>query len=109
MPTSRAFAFNTGSTISGTEQVGSIAVNSGTTLSGNVVWWAGPDEELGYVIAQAVSGGTMTGANGQPAYLGFYRSDTLTNASFISLANYLAQGQQGRNYTFQTPMMICGI
>ncbi len=93
MPTFRAFAYNTGSTISGTDQLGSIAIGT-TTLGGNVVWWAGPDEDLGYVVAESVSGGTMTGANGQPAFLGFYRSSDLTSSSFIALANYLANGVQ---------------
>ena len=51
MPTSRPFAYNTGSTITGTEQLGSIAIGyptSGFTSTG-LRWWNGPDEDLGYV------------------------------------------------------------
>ena len=49
----RPFAFNSGSTILGTTQVGYIAVSTGTTnySTNNVAWWMGPDEDLGYIIA----------------------------------------------------------
>ena len=61
MATSRPFAFNTGSTITGTIQVGSLAI--GTPTSGfestGLEWWNGPDEELGYVIAQSVPSDTQ--------------------------------------------------
>jgi hypothetical protein len=56
MSTSRPFAYNTGSQISGTDQVGDLAIGTPTVgfeLSG-VKWWNGPDEELGYVIAKPV-------------------------------------------------------
>ena len=56
MATSRPFAYNTGSTITGTEQLGSIAIGyptSGFTSTG-LRWWSGPDEDLGYVIAHTV-------------------------------------------------------
>lgn len=51
MSSARPFAYNTGSSISGTEQVGDLAVGlpSGE-LSGLPSFWNGPDEELGYVI-----------------------------------------------------------
>jgi hypothetical protein len=61
MATSRPFAYNTGSTINGTEQVGSIAIGyptSGFTSTG-LRWWNGPDEDLGYVIAHTVPSGTQ--------------------------------------------------
>jgi hypothetical protein len=61
MSFARPFAFNTGSTISGTIQVGNLAVGyptSGFDATG-LQWWNGPDEELGYVIAQPVSGDTQ--------------------------------------------------
>ena len=61
MATTRPFAYNTGSTISETEQVGDIAVGVGQVRYdedwGGVKWWNGPDEELGYVIAQSVPSG----------------------------------------------------
>jgi hypothetical protein len=56
MATSRPFAYNTGSTISGTEQVGDIAIGTPDVgfVSSGVQWWNGPDEELGYVICKPV-------------------------------------------------------
>ena len=61
MATTRAFAYNSGSTISGTSQVGNLAIgDSSRDYSGNyggVTWWMGPDEELGYVIAFEVPAG----------------------------------------------------
>jgi hypothetical protein len=60
MSTSRPFAYNTGSLISGTTQVGVLAVGfpvSGFTNSPQ--FWNGPNEELGYVIAVPVSGNTQ--------------------------------------------------
>jgi hypothetical protein len=56
MATSRPFAYNTGGSISGTDQVGNIAIgtpNVGFESSG-VQWWNGPDEDLGYVICLPV-------------------------------------------------------
>ena len=97
MATARPFAYNPGATgpITGTEQVGSLAV--GTPTAGfsatGLPWWNGPDEDLGYVIAQSVPGNTQpvpvgTGATG--ASVGFFRSSALTDPSFISLANVIA-------------------
>jgi hypothetical protein len=56
MATSRAFKYNpSGSTISGTTQVGSVSVASDTIDDfGNGGWWNGPDEDLGYVICLPV-------------------------------------------------------
>ena len=57
MATSRPFAYNpSGTPISGTEQVGDIAIGTpdvGFELSG-LKWWNGPDEELGHVICRSV-------------------------------------------------------
>jgi hypothetical protein len=56
MATARPFAYNTGSAIDGTVQVGDLAVGFPTSgfSSTGLVWWNGPDEELGYVIAKSV-------------------------------------------------------
>ncbi len=53
MATYRPFAFNSGSTIPGTTQVGYIAVSTGATdwTINGVTWWMGPDEDSGYIIA----------------------------------------------------------
>jgi hypothetical protein len=61
MATARPFAYNTGAGITGTVQFGYLAV--GTPTAGfsatGLQWWNGPDEDLGYVIAQSVSGNTQ--------------------------------------------------
>ena len=95
MATARPFAYNTGSSIPGTEQVGDLAVgtpSAGFSATG-LPWWNGPDEELGYVIAKSVPGNNQpvpvgTGVTG--ASVGFFRSTALTDPSFISIANYVA-------------------
>ena len=96
MATARPFSYNTGSTITGTEQVGNIAVGYPTNgfSSTGLKWWNGPDEDLGYVIAHQTPSG-QSGADGDTAYLGFWRSDDLSEASFISLANTVS----GQSFT----------
>lgn len=59
MATTRPFSYNTGSPISGTIQVGNLAVGYPTSGFTGMEWWNGPDESLGYVIAQPVSGDTQ--------------------------------------------------
>ena len=93
MATARPFAYNTGSPIDGTEQVGSLSVGTPTSgFTNNPQYWNGPDEELGYVIAYPVSGGTHpTPIPGVFAYLGFLgtknMSNPLSEATFIELTN----------------------
>lgn len=92
MATSRPFAFNPippSSPISGTTQVGDFAVGFPLTgFTNTPQYWNGPDEDLGYVIAVPVSGNTQpTPISGVTASVGFYRSDDLTNNSFIDLTN----------------------
>lgn len=93
MSTSRPFAYNTGNTISGTEQLGDLAIGIDSLdyseQPGGVQWWNGPDEDLGYIICVPVSGGTQPNPLGIPAYVGFKRSVTKTEQSFVSLVNQL--------------------
>lgn len=95
MSTTRPFAYNTGTTIGGTSQVGDIAI--GTTNQeyssniGGIPWWMGPDEDNGFVIAVPVSGNTQpTPIPGTFASLKFYRTKTLTDNDFVGLSNYVA-------------------
>ena len=60
MSTTRPFSYNTGSPIDGTVQVGNLAIGYPTTGYTGMEWWNGPDEDLGYVIAQPVSGDTQS-------------------------------------------------
>ena len=93
MATTTPFAYNPSlSPISGTDQVGTLAV--GITEQdysidpGGVIWWNGPDEELGYVITVPVSGNTQpTPIPGVFASVGFNRSADLTEGSFVELTN----------------------
>ncbi len=93
MPTARPFAYNPGAGITGTTQVGNLAI--GTPEVGFVAtgleWWNGPDEDLGYVIACEVPSDTQpTPIPGVSASVGFFRSSDLTEGSFIAMANQLA-------------------
>jgi hypothetical protein len=91
MATSRPFAYNTGSTISGTEQIGDLAIgvddldyDGGV---GGVTWWNGPDEDLGYVICRPNVTGNQPNPVGIPAYVRFLRSKLKTEESFVNLVN----------------------
>ena len=95
MSTTRPFAYNPppNAVIAGTEQVGSLAIGTPTSgFTNNPQFWNGPDEELGYVIAYPVSGGTHpTPISGVTAYLGFLGTKNMTNplseATFVELTN----------------------
>lgn len=90
MSTTRPFAYNPGSSISGTIQVGDLAVGYPTSGYTGTEWWNGPDEELGYVIAQPVSGDTQpTPVFGQTASVGFFRTNGFDDNEFIDIANIL--------------------
>jgi hypothetical protein len=107
MATSRPFAYNTGSTLSYTEQVGDIAVGTGgveyAANYGGIKWWGGPDEDLGYVIAHTVPAGNQPNPLGVPAYIGFWRSPLKTEGSFVSYTNFIfgtsfTTGDQCKSY-----------
>jgi hypothetical protein len=99
MATSRPFAYNTGSTLPYTEQVGDIAIGTGgveyAANYGGIKWWGGPDEDLGYVIAHTVPAGNQPNPLNVPAYLGFWRSPLKTEASFVNYTNFIF----GTSYT----------
>ena len=60
MSTTRSFSYNPSRiSISGTTQIGDLSVGYPSSGYTGMVWWNGPDEELGYVIAQSVSGNTQ--------------------------------------------------
>jgi hypothetical protein len=100
MPTSRPFAYNTGAAISGTIQVGNLAVGTPTSgFTGTPKWWNGADEELGYVIAIPVSGNTQpTPISDVTASVGFSRTSGFNTTEFVSLANRIT----GQSYTGST-------
>lgn len=91
MATARPFAYNPGPSIPGTSQVGNLSIGAPTSgFTNNPQYWNGPDEELGYVIAQSVSGNTQpTPLSGVTASVGFFRSPLLTENSFVQYTNSL--------------------
>ena len=93
MATTRPFAYNTGSTIDGTIQVGNIAIGVSdqdySQNPGGVKWWMGPDEDLGYVIAHEVPTGDQPTPVEVDASIAFWRSTSLTDQSFLDLLNIL--------------------
>jgi hypothetical protein len=110
MATSRPFAYNTGTGITGTTQVGSLAVGTPTNgFPASPRFWNGPNEDLGYVIAHPVPAGTQpTPVSGVSAFLGFNRTPDFTDASFISLSNYVANlyGGTAANFSNATTASV---
>lgn len=109
MTTTRPFSYNNDSLIPGTEQYGDLVLGYPTNgfESTGLVWWNGPDEDLGYVIAYTsvnMSGDPQQPTNVPntfPNTLGnvqFWRTEIKTNELFVTLANYVT-GQ-----TFTTPV-----
>lgn len=98
----RPFAYNTGTGITGTDQVGSLAIGVGPQTSpgpGGLKWWSGPNEGLGYVIAYPQPSGDHPTPIGPTASLGFFRSTSLSEGTFLSLANYISNGATGPFYS----------
>jgi hypothetical protein len=97
MATLRPFAYNPGTSIPGTEQLGSLSIGYPTSgFTDNPQYWNGPDEELGYVIAVPVSGNTQpTEIPGVFASVGFFRTNTFDDNEFVQLANTVSNS----NYT----------
>ena len=95
MAITRPFAYNLGSNIPGTIQLGNLAIGVDnldySEQPGGVRWWNGPDESLGYVIAHETVSGNQPNPVGVDAYLGFWRSEFKTESSFIQLAEWVSE------------------
>lgn len=90
----RPFAYNLGSPITGTEQIGYLAIGTPTVAFADtgLTWWDGPDESLGYVIAVPVPDNTQpTPVPGVSAAVSFYRTPTLTESEFVGLAEFISK------------------
>jgi hypothetical protein len=96
MATARPFAYNPGSPIAGTEQLGDLAVGfPDDGFTNDPQFWNGPDEELGYTIALPVPDNTHpTPIPGVTASVRFIRSGDVTEESFLGLVNT----QFGQNF-----------
>jgi hypothetical protein len=82
-----------GASIAGTTQIGALTVGFPTSgFTNSPQFWNSPDLNLGYVIGHTDPSGSHSG-NTQfgdiPAYLGFWRSEFLSEGSFITLTNSL--------------------
>jgi hypothetical protein len=93
MAFARPFAYNTGTTIPGTEQIGDLSIGTPTSgFTSNPQYWNGPDEQLGYIIAQSVSDNSQpTPLFGITASVGFFRTEDFTDGSFVALSETIAQ------------------
>ena len=92
MATTRPFAYNPSQTpIDGTEQLGDLAIgqiNQDYSVNpGGVDFWMGPEENLGYVITIPVPSGDQPTPVGTLSFVGFFRSEFLTENSFLELTN----------------------
>jgi hypothetical protein len=89
MATARPFAYNPGTAIPGTEQLGNLSIGIPTSgFTDNPQYWNGPDEDLGYVIAKPISGNTQpTPLIIITASVGFGRSPLKTEESFVEYTN----------------------
>jgi hypothetical protein len=95
--TQQIFAYNTGTTISGTSQVGDIAISEAdveySANFGGLTWWGGPDESLGYVIVYPVPAGDHPTPvfDEVTSFLGFKGTKNMPNplseSSFVELTN----------------------
>jgi len=95
MGTYRQFAYNpTLAPISGTVQEGNLAIGASeqeySSQPGGVIWWMGPDEDLGYVVAYEVPTQDRSTPIGPIGTVRFWRSSSKTENSFIELVQYLA-------------------
>lgn len=92
MAISRPFAFNVDRiNVSGTYNIGDLCVvDSPITTSdspGNLTFWNGPDEELGYCIGKSVSTLNQPTPLGNIGNVGFWRTNEFSDKAFIKLAN----------------------
>lgn len=95
---------NSGTPIPGTTQIGDLAIGDtsqdyGAFPSG-YRFWATPDLDLYYVIAQSVPAGNQPNSLGLPCYVGFFKSQTKTESSFLEISNYIAdRDNDPQNFT----------
>lgn len=94
---SRAFTYNpTENPVSGTFLHGDLLIEDDSqdysSKPGNLTWWQGPDEDLGYVIATSVPASNRPTPVGNIGSVRFWRTKTFSDLEFVNLAN-LVTGQ----------------
>lgn len=90
------FTFNTGSFISGTQQIGNLAITNDPAAYPGYTWWAGAPDASRYVLADQVASrpanALIPGATVNFRFLG---STDKTDASYLALVNSIS----GQNFT----------
>ena len=101
MATTRPFAYNpSAAPVVGATQFGNLAIGDNTvdysTNPGELQWFMGPDEDPGYVVALAVTGGNFpTPSGSNDGTVQFWRTEAKTDPSFLSLANVISYEHGG--------------
>jgi hypothetical protein len=103
---SRPFGYNPSQVpINGTTQLQDLAIGVDnqdySTQPGGIVWWMGPDEDLGYVIASVVASGNQPTPLGPSGTVKFWRTKVRTDEAFIGLSQYVSY-KAGSPQTFLT-------
>jgi len=92
----RLFAYNSGASIPGASQSGNLAVSNNSKGGGNVTWWNGPDESVGYVIGYTDSSSNRKTKGvliSSPA-VGFRRTPIKSDDEFL----FLVQNVTGQSF-----------
>jgi hypothetical protein len=96
MPNIIPIAYNTGSTVPQTTQLGNLAIGTGAQDYGahpnGITFWASPDLDLYYIIGSPNPNGDSPNPLSIPCYVSFDGTSVLTDGAFLSLANYFARG-----------------
>ena len=102
MAKTRLFTYNSGAPISGATQYGNIAI-ADLPVNG-YTWWAGPDENLGYIIAhEDTNPNVRTERKGVATIstnsVGFWGTSTQSDASFLTMVNGLFSATYSNAFT----------
>lgn len=101
MATARPFTYNNGSTLSGSEQIGDLAIGvtpqDYSSQPGGKEWWMGPDEDNRYIIGKDVPSSNWSTPLGNIGSVRFWATSTESDSEFVDLTNKIG------NQTFTTP------
>jgi len=94
MASTKPFSRNPSHTaISGVTNLGDIAIGTSaqnySANPGGLTWWMGPDESTGYVIGAPVALENQSTPIGSVGNVQFWRTNSLSDSEFLSLANYV--------------------
>jgi hypothetical protein len=108
MATSRTFAYNSSqSTIYCADNFSTLSVGAFSadfsSKPGELTWWMGPDEDIGYIIAIPVPEGNFPSPLGNISTVKFFRTTSLNDSEFIGLSKVVtgqsfATTADARNY-----------